>query len=350
MEKSKLQFLECTNRALWEEFNTSSEYSSYFQSWDWGEVDEHSQTPILRIAIYKAKKLIGLMQIADITSKRGHFLYIRQGPVVLEWTQEVVSEIIAFVKKEARLKKASFIRMSPLIADTKENRMLFGKKGFFYSPTHNQDGENRWILPLDKTEDELLAGMRKTTRYMIRKAQNSNIKIERTNKLYKIKEFSKIYTETSETKNFVAHKSIAQEFEALAKSHNVYLYLAYEGATLLAGAFVARYGNEAIYRHGATSEDGRKSPASYLLQWEAIKDAKKADLVRYDFWGIAENENPKHPWHGLSLFKKGFGGEQLNFIHSIDIPVGPRYIFTYIIDFITTIKKGYGIPPRLLVQ
>ncbi|RJQ26855.1 peptidoglycan bridge formation glycyltransferase FemA/FemB family protein, partial [Candidatus Parcubacteria bacterium] len=86
----------------------------------------------------------------------------------------------------------------------------------------------------------------------------------------------------------------------------------------------------------------RKTPASYLLQWEAIKDAKKEGLSTYNFWGIAKDDDPRGAWHGLSQFKKGFGGQRLDFVHSQDLPLTKKYWLSYLIDYVTKIKKGYN--------
>ncbi|GAI33015.1 unnamed protein product, partial [marine sediment metagenome] len=42
-------------------------------------------------------------------------------------------------------------------------------------------------------------------------------------------------------------------------------------------------------------------PASYLLQWEAIKEAKNRGCKLYNFWGIAEIESKKTSLLGFEL-------------------------------------------------
>jgi len=44
--------------------------------------------------------------------------------------------------------------------------------------------------------------------------------------------------------------------------------------------------SEAAYHYGASTEEGRKYPGAYLIQWEAIKEAKKKEHKRYNFWGV----------------------------------------------------------------
>ena len=67
---------------------------------------------------------------------------------------------------------------------------------------------------------------------------------------------------------------------------------------------------------------------------QAIKKAKRLGFKRYNFWGYTENS--KHRFYGPSLFKKGFGGYQLNYIPSHDLPLSPGY---WPIWFFETIRR-----------
>lgn len=48
--------------------------------------------------------------------------------------------------------------------------------------------------------------------------------------------------------------------------------------------------------------------APYLLQWEAMQDAKQQEMHFYDFWGAApENAQGRESnWAGFTRFKMGF--------------------------------------------
>jgi lipid II:glycine glycyltransferase (peptidoglycan interpeptide bridge formation enzyme) len=70
-----------------------------------------------------------------------------------------------------------------------------------------------------------------------------------------------------------------------------------------------------------------------LIQWEAIKEAKKRGMTRYNFWGVAPENNPDHRFAGLSLFKRGFGGEDFEYLHAQDLIINkPRYLLNYLIE------------------
>ena len=58
---------------------------------------------------------------------------------------------------------------------------------------------------------------------------------------------------------------------------------------------------------------------TYLLQWQAILEAKKYGAKVYDFYGIPPVDDPHHPMSGLYRFKTGFGGVIIHRIGSIDV-------------------------------
>jgi lipid II:glycine glycyltransferase (peptidoglycan interpeptide bridge formation enzyme) len=98
-----------------------------------------------------------------------------------------------------------------------------------------------------------------------------------------------------------------------------------------AGAILPIYGDTAYYHHGASIPT--KEPVPHLLQWRIIEELKRRGIARYNFWGIAPNDNPKHPWHGLSLFKQGFGGYRTDYLHAQDYIISPlRYWPTAVIE------------------
>ena len=95
--------------------------------------------------------------------------------------------------------------------------------------------------------------------------------------------------------------------------NNARLYLARLNGQILAATIVTFFKDTATYYYGASSNSHRNLMAPYLLQWQAIKDAKKMSLKLYDFLGISPDNNKKHPWYGVTAFKLKFGGEKINY-------------------------------------
>jgi len=101
---------------------------------------------------------------------------------------------------------------------------------------------------------------------------------------------------------------------------------------VIAANIVVLFGRKAIYLHGATDNGLRNVMAPHLLQWEQIKYAKAQGFSEYDFWGIV-NEYTKDrrgaSWEGFTRFKKGFGGQEINYVGYWDFPLKTKWYFLY---------------------
>ena len=101
------------------------------------------------------------------------------------------------------------------------------------------------------------------------------------------------------------------------------LYLATYKNQPVAAIIVTYFKDTATYYFGASGNEYRHVMAPYLLQWQAIRDAKKAGCRFYDFLGIAPPDQPHHPWAGVSDFKLKFGGKRVNYATAQEIVYRP---------------------------
>ncbi len=334
-----LHLEEITTEVLWKSFVLMHSPQSLFQSWQWGEIEKKSGTPLYRFGIYEHKNLLGVAQIFVVRAKRGTYLHIRQGPVLVEYSQELLDKSIQLFTDIAKKERALFIRMSPMVEDSELHKNLFARSGLKPSPIHEVDAERCWVLDISQTEDALLQGMRKTTRYEIRRGLKMDIEIKQTANVKDLSEFISLYKETSKRHGFVSHGSIVEEFEYFAARDEALLLLGYVDHVLIASAIIVFYGGQAIYHHGASLPS--KVPVSYMLQWRAIQEAKKRNIPLYNFYGIAPEGKKNHPWNGLTLFKKGFGGREVRYMHAYDFPLSPLYIVPHLIESVRTKIRGY---------
>lgn len=335
-------FDKISNKKEWEALLTqpnSSGLYPFFQSFDWGEVEKELGDTLYRFGIFENKELVGVCSVIDVHAKRGHFLHVRHGPVFKKISEEILGETVHYLCSLAKEKHASFLRVSPLLLPTYAHS--FAKLSFLPAPIHNMDAEICWVLDIQKSEEEILKQMRKTHRYLIRKAMGMDIKIIQATDKKEIDLFLNLYQNLSKRKHFVPHKGIREEFEVIQKENNAVLFLAYFENRVISGAMIVFTPEMAIYRHGASLQEYNHIPASYLLQWEAIREAKKRNKKLYNFWGIAPLDKPNHPWQGLTLFKTGFGGERQEFLHAQDLPITMSYWKSYLIEAIRKTLRGY---------
>ncbi len=330
---------EITSAGEWDSFVLAHAPQALFQSWKWGEVEKSLGHRVWRYGWREDSKLIAIAQIQKITAKRGTFLHVRHGPILIEQSKKYWDLILTDLSAMATSERAWFIRVSPQLEVTEENKAFFDKLGFVPAPIHAMDAELCLELDVDKSEEEILTGMRKTTRYEIRLAQKLNVTVDKSTDPHDLRLFFDLYNRTSERQGFVPHKGIQEEFEVFAKDGNALLLTASHEGRVLASAVILFWGEEAIYHHGASVPS--RVPASHAIQWEAIREAKRRGKTIYNFWGIAPDDKPNHPWRGHTVFKTGFGGRITTFLHAQDYPVHPLYVIPKTIETIRRHLKGY---------
>ncbi len=242
----------------------------------------------------------------------------------------------------AKNMKVDFIRFSPLADDNEVYKKMFADSGFRDAPVHMMHPEMLWLLDLAPDEKMLLRGMRKNTRYALKQADKMPVKIVSGASEDLLKQFYEIHVETSRRQRFVPYPwaYLKAQLDVFGPHDEVKVYLAEHEGKNIAGAIIVFSDTEGVYHHGASLSEYNRIPGSHLIQWEAIKEAKRRGLIRYNFWGVVENA-PKHPWAGLSFFKKGFGGEGRALLHCQDLPITPKYWLNYVVESARRIKRGY---------
>jgi lipid II:glycine glycyltransferase (peptidoglycan interpeptide bridge formation enzyme) len=311
-----------------------------FQSWLWGEVQKKSGVPLTRYGVYAKDTLCGVFQVLHVKARRGSFLHVRQGPIIESFRTDIWKAVLDFLAGEGKAKGCWFVRIGPLVPESPQSKAWVKHFHLIPAAIHHMDSEYCWVLDLSPDEETLLSNMRKTTRYEIRRAQKEQVEVLKTTNPAHLDEFFQLYKETSSRQGFVPHTGIREEFEVYAKKQQAVLYVGKHLGKTIAAAIILYYGNQAIYHHGASISS--HIPVSTLVQWEAIRDAKKRGMNVYNFWGIAPENSPKHPWRGITLFKKGFGGREIEYIHAHDMPISPFYIIPRTIETVRRILRGYN--------
>jgi peptidoglycan pentaglycine glycine transferase (the first glycine) len=335
MAKYKSEIIE--DKKVWEAFVLSHNPGTFLQSWDWGEVNVKEGSKIFRLGFYKDSTLVGICLIIKESAKRGPHLIVPAGPIIDWQNSDIVDLFIKTIKALAIYEHCWFVRVRPEILSTKENQKLFNDFGFISAPMHLH-AENTWILNIDKPEDQILSGMRKTTRYLVKKGEKSGRTIEKTDDPNVAKKLFELQKETARRHKFVGfpEKLFRNEIDIFGKDNKAHVFVCKKDKRTLAMAIIIFYGDTAYYHFSGSVSGHNETPFSYFLQWQIIKEAKKRGIKYYNFWGIAPNNDPSHRFAGVTMFKTGFGGERIDWLHAHDFPVAPQYWLTY---FFETIRK-----------
>ena len=296
------------------------------------------------------------------------------------WNMEhgTLKKIIELAKKE----KAGWIRVDVVSKDIlKIIRDYFRPRRIelkIQKAPHDMQPRQVFIIDISKSEEELLADMKSKTRYNIKLSQKREVKISsvchpersegsssnitsanstgffpaeagQNDKKKYIDEFLRLIKLTSKRKNITSHPD--EYYRKMLEIPDVKLYAAEYQGKIIAANIIAFYDDTAIYLHGASDNKYRNVMAPFLLQWQAILDAKKVGYEKYDMGGIKmqkskiknQNDNEKlkksqatsyklqADWAGITRFKIGFSPETkpIEFLGSYDIILSPVRYWIY---------------------
>lgn len=316
----------------WDDFVKASPNSSLLQSFEWGKFQESLGRKIWRLALIdKEKWLASALIVKHNLPLDKSYLYCPQGPIFenLKFKIENLKLLFNKIKKIAKEEKAIFLRIDPAI-NIQNSEFNIQKLGFIKTKKEVQP-KDTLILDITKGEKELLRQMHHKTRYNLRLAQRKGVKIRQSIDLKDIDLFWDLMLETTKREGFKSHPKeyYRKQIEVLGKESLVRLFLAEYQDKVIAANIVSFFGNKATYLHGASLYQYREVMAPHLLQWQAILEAKKRSCKFYDFWGIAPQNQPNHPWAGITRFKKGFGGQEMHYLGAWDLVYQPLWYKLY---------------------
>jgi len=305
----------------WNKFVVQSDLGSFLQSWQWGEFQKAEGRKIWRLAIIDDNQIVAtILLIKHDLSFGKSYLYSPRGPVfgLRNWNFKIGQDLLAEIKKISQRQNAIFLRIEP-----KETLKPGIKIPKIFQPAGQAQPKNTLILNLEKSSDQLLAQMHQKTRYNIRLAEKRGVKIRISDgRSQDTKIFYRLLSETARRNKIkvFSQKHYQELLATQSQDNSIKLFIAEFDRQPTAAIIVSFFGNEACYLHGASSYQSRNLMAPHLLQWVAILEAKRRGALKYDFWGIAPKNQPKHKWAGVSRFKMGFDGQPINYPGCLDLP------------------------------
>ena len=272
-----------------------------------------------------------LMIVRD--AKRGRYLEIPCGPLIDWGDKKLTKEVIQKITEVAKREKCVFVRMRPQLGATGDNSRNLEALGLKQSPMHLA-AEHTVMIDLNASEEEMLARMRRQTRYEVRRADKLGIKVTKSNSEEIFREFHAVQMETAKRQGFVppSLEVLLAEREAFGDDIQIYVARTAEGEPVAYGLIIGD-GREADYYEAASTDLNRKLPGAYALLWQAMRDLKKAGYERFNLWGIAPAGQPGHRYAGVTTFKTGFGGEVVEYVPAHDLVISKlRYLKNFVVE------------------
>lgn len=180
------------------------------------------------------------------------------------------------------------------------------------------------LLDLQLSEDELRAGLTSGHRNLINGTERRGIEIEVSDKPEAVEHFLKMLADTAARSKvtFYPDSYYRKLIEVLVPAGAAKIYLASVGGKPVASALFYDWGKTRYYAHAGAYQDlNREHKASVSLVWQAILDAKAEGRTVFDLWGVAPEDQPNHPWAGITQFKASYGGQTVSYLGTWDLPL-----------------------------
>ena len=317
----------------WQEVIKKFPEANFLQSPAYGKMNELLDAKVIEEDFGEKGRALMIVRNA----KRGRYLEIPCGPLLDYKDKKTVKVVFEKIAEIAKKEKCVFVRVRPQLLNTPENLKLLAELGLKKSPMHLA-AEHTVIIDLTKPEDELLANMRRQTRYEVRRAAKQGITVEKSQSEEIFKEFRKVQAETAKRQGLVPPnlKTLMAEREAFGDNIAIYVAKTDEGKPIAYGMII-KDGKEGDYYEAASTELNRKMPGAYALLWQVMKDLKAEGYERFNLWGIAPAGQPNHRYAGVTTFKTGFGGEVVEYVPAHDLVIAKM---RYAADFaFETLRK-----------
>jgi lipid II:glycine glycyltransferase (peptidoglycan interpeptide bridge formation enzyme) len=309
------------------------------QTWEWSQVKAKygwEPMPFVWESEYASREPVAAAMILKRRvinrgfAARLSILYVPKGPL-MDWSdsslrKRVLDDLQSFAKKQG----AIFLKLDPDVVvgtgipNTKDEvtnsngnivASELTSRGWRYSADQIQF-KNTVEIDLTLSLDDLMACMKQKTRYNVRLAEKKGVTI-RAGTLDDLVLLYKMYAETSVRDGFVIrdetyYQTVWQSFMEYSASNGQPLsepLIAEVDGEPVAAIFVFYFGRRAYYIYGMSREAHRDKMPAYLLQWEAMKRAKRYGCKVYDLWGAPDEFNENDSMWGVFRFKEGLGGK-----------------------------------------
>ena len=286
--------------------------SHFLQSKEWEAFQKAEGFEIFR----EKGKNFEFMAILKPTSL-GNYLFLPYGPTIKD--KSALKSAATAIKKLAREKNCIFARIEPTIPfSSAEMKKIGAKKSTHFDPEHT------WAMDLAQNEDEIFASIGKNKSRAYKNRATKGISVRTSKNPADMNIFFKFYESVAEKDNFQTNER--KYLENQLKFDFTTLYIAEfadeNGKKIPIAATIMYTGKDACYyAYAGADYEFRKKEAGAILLIQMIFDAKAAGKKIFDFWGITTSEDPKDPWYGFSKFKKSFGGYQIDYAGTYDLPI-----------------------------
>ena len=264
----------------------------------------------------------------------GKLLYVPYGPVAASLQE--FDAALAALRELARRCGAVFVRIEPVDAGIvaadagivaadagmAAADAALRSRGLRPAPA-NQQPQLSWIVDLDRDFKDVLADMKPVNRNLYRNVHKKGVTFRSSQDPADISVLLEFLHMTAARNGFKPQSDeyLSQVARSLMPGGAATLFVAELAGAPIAAALAYDSADTRTYAHAALDDTHRKLSAGIPLLVTLIADAKEKGLKHVDLWGVAPADQPEHTWAGFTAFKKSFGGREIAYPGTWDLPV-----------------------------
>jgi peptidoglycan biosynthesis/recognition FemAB-like protein len=270
------------------------------QGWAWGEVQASVGWKPERLEVPGAAPVLVLTQGAGPV----RWGYVPRGPVAC--SALLLEALIDWSRRNGLARLRVEPERGPELCG------LLSAHGF--RRTADAQPSHTRLVPLGDAAT-LLASFHRTTRYNVHHAERSGVTVDEGCEAVELA----LHVAASAARagvNLPGRRYFELLLRSLAGSRT--FVARYRGKSLCA-LLVAVHDARAYYLYSGSNRTMHNLKAMDLAIYRAMRYAWAAGCRDFDLWGVEPASDPRHPWHGFSEFKRGFGGEVVEYAGTWDV-------------------------------
>lgn len=318
----KIEPFESGENPDWDRFLKGTPGGHHVQTSLWAIVKSSVGQKTMRVLATDGGSIIGGGQITVArVPGLGDIGFVPRGPIAAADRHEIMPALIDEVRSAAWSAGLKHLTVQPPLGDTYQTELL-AQEGF--SPTDQElVPAASTIVDLTSTEEELLLGMHKKTRYNIRLAARKGVTV-RDGTEADLETFARFANLTGTRQGFEPYPASYYEtmYHVFAEHGYSRLLMAEYESTPLVASLSIGFGSTMISKLPVWSGEHGDLHPNELAHWESMRAAKELGKTAYDFEGIdvraasamlAGEPLPETLRRSVARFKLNFGGDVVLF-------------------------------------
>lgn len=303
----------------WDAFVATAAGGGYQQTSAWGQVKAVVGLRAVRLLAHVDGRLTGGCQVLlrDV-GRLGALAYVPRGPLAAEPGAGTLERLLDALGSLAADEHVGYLTVQPAPGHD-ELRQELARRGYRPGGVDVAPRATTLVALTGRSDDELLAAMRSTTRRRVRQALRGDV-VVRTGAAADLPILQALLEATGARQGFTAYSAEYQETMWRAfggERGGARLLLAERDGRALSCALLLGVGETLVYKLGAWDPDAGEGRPNELIHWTAMRWGRDRGYGRYDFDGIglpaarALRAGAALPQDasGVTFFKVGFGGD-----------------------------------------